>query len=164
MTTLADLMPVADAREDHDVDLRCEPAEAVRLALAIPAAPDRLTGILLGARGLPRATTVADLFERMGFQVLHRSPHEVVLGASGRPWRLTDDTGAFDAASAGSVRMALDLRAVRTSAGCRLSTQTRVAAVDEQARRRFARYWWVIGPFSALIRRRWLVAVSRSAG
>ncbi|MGL5819956.1 MAG: hypothetical protein ACRCYR_20545 [Phycicoccus sp.] len=163
MSVLADLLPQYDAREDHHADLRCAPADAIQLALSAPAAPDRLTGALLAARGLPRAATVADLFERMGFQVLHRSPHEVVLGASGRPWRLAEDVRAFDPASAGSVRMAVDLRAVETPIGCRLSTQTRVAAVDEQARRRFRRYWLAVGPFSALIRRRWLAAAARAA-
>ncbi|MGL5929127.1 MAG: hypothetical protein ACRCY8_09335 [Dermatophilaceae bacterium] len=163
MSALADLLPDYDAREHHQVDLRCTPAEAVRLALSAPAAPDLLTATLLMARGLPRAATVADLFEQMGFQVLHRSPHEVVLGASGRPWRLAENVRAFDPASAGSVRMAVDLRAVETSTGCRLSTETRVAAVDERARRRFRRYWGAVGPFSALIRRRWLAAVVRTA-
>jgi hypothetical protein len=36
-----------------------------------------------------------------------------------------------------------------------LSTETRIAAVDEPARRAFRRYWRAVGP-SALIRRRWL--------
>jgi hypothetical protein len=35
-----------------------------------------------------------------------------------------------------------------------------VQAVDEAARRAFRRYWLVIGPFSALIRRRWLKRIA----
>jgi hypothetical protein len=31
--------------------------------------------------------------------------------------------------------------------------------VDDRARRAFRRYWLVVGPFSGLIRRRWLRAV-----
>jgi hypothetical protein len=31
------------------------------------------------------------------------------------------------------------------------------------ARRSFRRYWLVVGPFSALIRRRWLAAIARRA-
>lgn len=41
----------------------------------------------------------------------------------------------------------------------RLTTETRVFATDDNARRRFAAYWRVIYPGSALIRRMWLRAI-----
>ena len=44
-----------------------------------------------------------------------------------------------------------------------LSTATRVFANSAAARRRFARYWRIIYPGSALIRRMWLRAVERRA-
>jgi len=43
--------------------------------------------------------------------------------------------------------------------GSLLSTETRVFATDAVARRRFAVYWRVIYPGSALIRRMWLRAI-----
>jgi hypothetical protein len=46
---------------------------------------------------------------------------------------------------------------------CLLSTETRVYATDSAASRAFARYWRVIYPGSALIRRMWLRAISRRA-
>jgi hypothetical protein len=64
--------------------------------------------------------------------------------------------GPFAAAAAGDVRVAVDVRAVPAGEGRSvLSTETRIAAVDEPARRAFRRYWRAVGP-SALIRRRWL--------
>jgi hypothetical protein len=45
----------------------------------------------------------------------------------------------------------------------RLTTDTRVFATDPSTRRRFARYWSLIYPGSALIRRQWLAAVARRA-
>jgi hypothetical protein len=45
---------------------------------------------------------------------------------------------------------------------CGLRNRVRVAAVDEAARRAFARYWLVVRPFSALIRSRWLRAAARA--
>src|SRR5439155_2417660 len=45
----------------------------------------------------------------------------------------------------------------------RLTTETRVLALDASARRRFAAYWRVISPGSAFIRRMWLDAVKRRA-
>jgi len=48
-------------------------------------------------------------------------------------------------------------------AACILTTETRIYATDASTRRRFARYWRVIYPGSALIRRMWLRAVARRA-
>ena len=45
--------------------------------------------------------------------------------------------------------------------GSLLTTETRVFAADPASRRRFARYWSVIYPGSALIRREWLRAVAK---
>jgi hypothetical protein len=45
----------------------------------------------------------------------------------------------------------------------RLSTETRIAATDARARRRFAAYWLVVRPGSGLIRRLWLRAVKKRA-
>src|SRR2546422_11129974 len=46
---------------------------------------------------------------------------------------------------------------------CVVRTETRVHATDARTRRRFAAYWWVIYPGSALIRRMWLRAIRRRA-
>jgi hypothetical protein len=48
-------------------------------------------------------------------------------------------------------------------AACTLTTETRVYATDASTRRRFAGYWRVIYPGSALIRRMWLRAIARRA-
>lgn len=54
--------------------------------------------------------------------------------------------------------------AAATNAPCTLlTTETRVYATDATARRRFARYWRVIYPGSAFIRRMWLRAAGRKA-
>jgi len=46
---------------------------------------------------------------------------------------------------------------------CIVTTETRIYATDASTRSRFARYWRVIYPGSALIRRMWLRAVKRRA-
>jgi hypothetical protein len=46
---------------------------------------------------------------------------------------------------------------------CIVTTETRIYATDASTRRRFATYWRVIYPGSALIRRMWLRAVKRRA-
>ena len=69
----------------------------------------------------------------------------------------------FGVPDPGTVRMATDVRAEPWPNGCVLSTETRIAAADDQARRAFGRYWRVVGPFSALIRHRWLAAAEPTA-
>lgn len=162
MRTLDDALPQFDVNEVHSISLPCAPDEAVRRALAAPAAPDRLTAALFRVRGLRRGTTVEELFDRTGFETLARSPTEVVVAASGTPWRPSGGLRSFGAGDPGTVRVATDIRAVAVAGGCVLSTETRVQAVDAAARRAFRRYWLVVGPFSGLIRRRWLRAAART--
>ncbi|MGH7548130.1 MAG: hypothetical protein ACREMM_08140 [Gemmatimonadales bacterium] len=49
------------------------------------------------------------------------------------------------------------------SAGCVMTTETRVHATGARTRWRFGAYWFVIHPGSALIRRMWLRAIRRRA-
>lgn len=51
----------------------------------------------------------------------------------------------------------------RADGACDVSTETRVYATDEAARRRFAAYWRLINLGSALIRVMWLRAIKRRA-
>ncbi|MBZ5590201.1 MAG: hypothetical protein LAO05_16735 [Acidobacteriia bacterium] len=60
----------------------------------------------------------------------------------------------------GGIRVAFNLRAVPEGDGVvRLSTETRCLANGDEARRTFARYWRIIYPGSAIIRRVWLDAI-----
>ena len=59
---------------------------------------------------------------------------------------------AFDAP--GYVKVAFNIRVEPYGSGRALiTTETRTAATDPASLRRFARYWLLVGPFSALIRR-----------
>jgi hypothetical protein len=49
------------------------------------------------------------------------------------------------------------------SGGTLLTTETRIQATDDHARRSFRRYWLLIHPGSAAIRRAWLRAIRRRA-
>jgi len=150
-------LPEFDANEVHAVEVDAEPAAALAALLAGAAAPGLAPRLLLRLRGVQAPASVAELLASLRFEVLHEEPADLVLGASGRPWTPRGGIGPFAAAAAGDVRVAVDVRAVPAGDGRSvLSTETRIAAVDEPARRAFRRYWRVVGPFSALIRRRWL--------
>jgi hypothetical protein len=162
-TALDDILGEWDRRERHERALPLVPEAAVAAFLGTRAAPDRVVRLLFRVRGLRTEATIVDLFSRMGFGELYRSPTEVVVGASGRPWRLRGGIRPFDAGDPGTVQIATDVRAVPAPGGCVLSTETRIAPIDDAAKRAFRRYWCIVGRFSALIRLRWLAAVERTA-
>jgi hypothetical protein len=166
-----DWLPEFDVGERHDVAVPLEPDRALELALATPAASDRVVRALVTARGMiAHEATIEGFFAAHRFVVLERSPTEWVAGAVGAVWRprgglvRLDDAEAWRAAVVpGTIKGAVDFRAEAIPGGSRLTTETRVRATDERARRAFRRYWLLIGPFSALIRKRWLAAVMASA-
>lgn len=161
--SLDDVLPRFDVNEVHERVVAAEPAAALAAALGVSTAADPLTRVLLRLRGLPNTgRPIREFFSRDGFRVLRETPTEFVAGAAGTPWRPGGGLRPLDEAGPGMVRMAIELRADPHPHGARLFTETRVAAVDEAARRAFRRYWLVVGPFSSLIRRRWLAAASRA--
>ncbi len=164
MAPLDRWLPIFDARERHTRELPVPPERALELALHLPAAPDPVVRALLRLRGLRTDTQIRDFFVSQGFEPLEQTATTFVVGVVSTPWRPRGGLGRFDAPRPGTVRIVADFRAVPgQDGGSVLSTETRVAAVDDAARRAFRRYWLVIGPFSKLIRRRWLAAVARRA-
>jgi hypothetical protein len=158
------LLPDFDVNEVHAVELPLPPEEAVERLLALPLTVDPIVRVLFRLRGLRGSGTVADMVRKGRFEELARTPTEVVFGLSGKPWRRRPALTPFADPAPGSVRMAVDFRAEPVAGGSRLSTETRIAAADAGALRRFRAYWLVVGPFSALVRRRWLAAVRRGTG
>jgi hypothetical protein len=165
-------MPVTDAlpayhhNERHSIHVRASPARALAAAREVRFADVPLVRTLFRLRGLRAANAqrpIWDALRARGFQALGDDTIVLV----GRPWSLrggarpVDDFVAFD--EPGYAKMALDLRALPEGDGARLETETRVFLTDRASRRRFAAYWLVIRPFSALIRRSWLRAAKRRA-
>ena len=179
-----ELMPAWDQREVHEASIAAPPAEVdaalrglaiadmpvVRMMFALRALPGRLGR---GGLRLPSpARPFLDAAREMGFVVLADEPgREMVLGAVGRFWRVrgadfapisgAEDFVAFT--DPGWARSAMDFVLEPAAGGTRVVTETRVQATDESARRAMRRYWRVIGPGSALIRRLMLAAVRRRA-
>ena len=147
MPLIDDWLPEFDVVERHDAAVPVRPERALELVLASPAAPDRTVAALLRARGMSAGgQTLEEFFRGNDFRELGRTPTE---------WAA--------ALERSGLKIAIDFRAEPIPGGSRLSTETRVKATNERARRRFRVYWLAIGPFSALIRGRWLAAATASA-
>jgi hypothetical protein len=143
------VLPRYDVREYHETTVQASPEAAVAAVLALPAARDPVVAVLFRLRGI----SGGDLPLRDFFPQLHIRP---AISTPTAYIGLGDFLGVTIAFGIWAVPMG---RARPT----RLATETRVHAADSAARRRFRLYWFVVGPFSALIRRRWLAAARRAA-
>jgi hypothetical protein len=164
MVPLDRRLPEFEFGERHQRKLAVPPERALEIVLALPAAPGPAVRGLLALRGIRARASLAELRHALGFEELERTATSFVVGGGGRPWRPRGGSRPFDDPGPGAVRMALAFWAEPDTAGSLLVTETRVAPVEEAARRAFARYWRLIRPFSALIRRRWLRAAAARAG
>lgn len=143
-------------------------APLVRTLLGIRALPLRAAGTLRG-RGkatTPEASRRTFRFKDMvglGWILLGETPDvEMVLGKVSRPWKSV--AAAADAPTTperfttfdepGFAKIATSLRIDPYGNNSSILTvETRVAITDDESRRRFSRYWVLVGPFSSLIRR-----------
>jgi hypothetical protein len=142
---LEDWLPDYDVRERHERHVAASPDRALELALGARAEPDPIVRLLFRLRAVPRNGTIEDLAQHIGLAERERTSTRWV-GVGGR-----------------RVRIGMDFVARPDAGGSVLSTETRVRATTKRARVAFRAYWVLVGPFSALIRRRWLRAIARSA-
>ena len=186
------LMPTYDFHEAHSILVKAAPERAyaairditpgevalLRTLFAIRALPARLISRAFqgtGRRG-PLFADQQPLLQQMlrsGFTVLADEPgRELVLGTIGQFWRPAGGSPdhisnaqeflAFDHPQ--YAKAAMNLRLEQSAAGVvKMTTETRVQVLDPDARRKFAAYWRLILPGSALIRRMLLRAIKRRA-
>lgn len=176
-TLLDDVLPRFEFGHHHAVLVKAPP-------LAVAAAAERydltrdgstVARLLFRLRGLrPCGGTLRESLAAERFTVLVEDPGtEIVFGIAGRFWALNEraslvampDAAAFVAFDRpGFAKAAMSIRFdPLVDGGTRLGTETRVRCTDAAARRRFAAYWAVVGPFSAWIRHDLLRAIAARA-
>jgi hypothetical protein len=178
------MMPRYHFHERHAMRVSAPPAVVDSAIRSVTADEIRLYNTLTWIRRLgrsgppslldpPRGMPMLSVAARTGFQVLSDNPgDETVLGvmlplsrqaraelaASRRMRRRLP----FVASKEGYASATMNFRITPgDQGGSVVSTETRVFAPDDATRRSFARYWRIIYPGSALIRREWLAAIRR---
>jgi len=143
-------------------------APMVRTLLGIRGLPQRVVGTLRGSRKTPGLVASQPTFRikdmvGLGWIMLGETPGvEMVLGQVSRPWKAvavsTDAPSApeqftsFDEPGFAKIATSLRIDPYGNDSSI-LTMETRVGITDDESRRRFRRYWLLIGPFSSLIRR-----------
>jgi hypothetical protein len=179
-TRLDEFAPAWQFREVHTTRVAAPPSrvfEAIRLVRADEIRLFRtLTWIRRGGRRLPpgilnagNQESLIDVALQGGFVLLADDAlRELVIGTvvmapPGAHGTLTPEVFQQDLPP-GFALAAMNFTVVADGPGRSLvSTETRVFANSPSARRRFAAYWRVIYPGSAIIRRMWLRAIERRA-
>jgi hypothetical protein len=170
-------MPEYSFHERHEILIQAPPGrvrEALDRFSAMDLSSMRILGTVRNAimgvrtpKSDPRVTApVLELIRnaRTGFFLLDDAPREFVFGLAGQPWanrgvRLkAEEFRAW--AEPGKVKIAANFLIEDAGTGrSRVITETRVAASDDFARRKMAKYWALIYPGSGLLRRGMLEAI-----
>jgi hypothetical protein len=178
-TALDQFVPVYQFGEFHSIQVAASRERAYRAIREVGAGEIFLFRTLTAIRrccgrsgpesilNAPENRPLLDVATHSGFMLLAEEPgREIVVGTlvgSPRGWRPSHRPTPEDFKNLHAPGFALAAMNFRLEdAGpdaCRVTTETRVYATDAGARRRFAAYWRVIYPGSALIRRMWLRAI-----
>ena len=175
-------VPTYQFNEAHSVTVHAPPARVYRAVKEVTADEILLFRTLIWIRrfgrplpesilNAPGHRPLLDVATETTFTTLTDTPREVVVGTivipAAQPGATPPLTPEAFLAMRSRPRTALAAMnfAIESMAdgSCVLSTETRVYATDDWARRRFAAYWRIIYPGSAFIRRMWLRAIRARA-
>jgi hypothetical protein len=170
--------PAWQFREVHRLFVAAPPERVYAATKAVTAREIRFFRTLTWLRRLgrpgpegilnpPPDRPILEVATRTGFLLLEDTAGEIVIGkvviappgALG-PQVAEDYRGV---AGPGWARATMNFLIEPRGSGSLVTTETRVHATDDRTRRRFGRYWMLIYPGSALIRRMWLRAIRRRA-
>lgn len=172
--TLTQVLPEATFVERHDRIIDAAPEQIWSALTALSWSDLRVTLplILIRTGGRARAARVPMLARGPVDEIAAEPPRCWIGARIGKPWQprpefvpgpLTlDEIVAF--AEPGWLKYGMEFQLHPLPDGrTTVTTTTRCVATDEAARRRFARYWGVIRPFSGLVRRDMLHALAVAA-
>lgn len=164
-------LPDFQFRERHARTMRCRPEDALAAVMSGDLGQSMLVRVLFRIRGLPADRMTLETMQDVGFRVLGQQVNrEVVIGLMGRFWTFSGGIHHFAPEQFASIDRPDLVKAVTnfrvqaiSRAFIRLSTETRVWCPTLTTCRRFRLYWFMIRPFSGLVRIEWLRLVQQQA-
>ena len=181
-TNLDRFLPAGDFREFHQISVPATAGHVFRAIKEVTIGELPLMTTLMVIRSLPAIVSgrrrlsapgqkmVLNQFLEGGFRLLAEDvDSELVFGVIGKFWkpmgaefvRFSDTDGFVNFARPGFARAAVNcLIREQGDGSVVLSTETRIAAIDEDEQKKFRAYWTLIRVGSGLIRREWLQAIS----
>lgn len=159
-------IPQPDNRSRHTVIVDVAPGEVWPYVRHVDLSASKINRALFAARGLGRTNRGTDLID-FGFVVLADEPTRyLALGLIAKPWlpkerpvRIEDRDRWIGFEEPGYAKISWTFALKPVATGTEVSTETRITCTDDVSRRRFKRYWRLVGPFSGLTRREILKSI-----
>lgn len=167
MTTSDEFLPAYHFSERHSITIDAERYTISEAMNSFDFSESRVIRFLFFLRGLPKnMINGLEGVKKMGFNVLSfKDQHEIVLGLVGQFWKLNGEIQNVpphefkDFSDPAFAKTIWSFSIVGERAPFILETETRIACPDSATRKKFARYWFFIRPFSGWIRIEMLKAI-----
>lgn len=171
-------LPQFDTSASHAIAIRASREKVYASLVKLDMRDSRLIRLLFAIRSFnftfrnkeKSLGLTLDGLKRNGFVMLDENPQqELVLGLVGKFWtpsgtmqRLSrDEFSTFTCQ--GFAKAAWNFFIEEDAGITILSTETRIVCTDAASRRKFFRYWFIVKPFSGLIRKAMLRTIKRQA-
>jgi len=157
--------------EKHGIVISASPAKVYSTSCELDASSSWIVRVLLALRGIPSKTSKCiEGWKKMGFVVLEQQDKEIILGLIGQFWKISGKIQPCVAAEFTSFSNPEFAKAtwnfeIIPQGGNQVvvETETRIFCCDENVCKKFKRYWFLIQPFSGLIRTEMLKIIKRKA-
>jgi hypothetical protein len=164
-------LPEYHYREKHEMVINASPAKVYELVTKLDIGESWIIKTLLALRGLPSQLINKEQMHRTRFIELENLPQkEMIIGLIGQFWKPSGNLQLFKPEEFLSFDEKGFLKAVwnfdiseQSSSTTLLTTETRIQCLGDYAKRRFSMYWFVVRPFSGLMRKEMLKAMKRKS-
>jgi hypothetical protein len=152
-------LPICHFSEKHSILISEKPSRIWPVITEGDLSGSWIIRVLFALRGLRARTTFSRLEETRFILLEQQEQQELIIGLIGQFWKADGNLQVFlpgnfiDWSEAGFLKGTWNFRLIPFAGGTRLETETRVYCTDDEAYRKFKRYWFFIRPFSNLIRK-----------
>ena len=155
----------------HKIKISATPEKIFELTDRLDMSGSPLIRFLFRLRGMPSRMLNREGLQSDKFIELERtSPQEIIIGLIGQFWKPNGNLRSFTPAEFISFQEPGFLKAVwnfqlipQSATSTLLTTETRIQCMDNEAQKKFSRYWLLIRPFSGIIRKEILRVIKRKA-
>ena len=166
-----DFLPTYDFSERHHILINQVPDRIYTLVYDFDFSGSWIIRTLFKLRGMGTDRTMkSGLLQGNFIELAHRPNEEMVLGLVGQFWRANGNLQKLEPAEfltfcePGFLKATWNFQLVpRNEQVTVLHTETRVLCMDQEARRKFSPYWFIIRPFSGIIRKEILRGIKKKA-
>ena len=163
-------LPSFHFSEKHSLVIHSSPAKIFPFVQSLDVGGSSIIRMLFWLRGIPASMMSLNGLAKGKFIILEELPtEELIIGLIGRFWKPSGDLQHFDPAEftslnpPGCAKASWSFQLIPYKDSTLLETETRIYCTTESSRKDFSKYWFVVKPFSGLIRKEMLKSIKQKA-